>query len=174
MQITALEEYGLRCVLTIARHHAPEPMTITAIAHAEGLSKQYIAKLLNRLHHAGIVQSSRGPSGGFHLARPATKITVADCMDAMGGTVSSRRRHKAFCETFAGNRKECAHLGNCSVRPMWTVLMRYIREVLRTLSIHDLINEETQAAKQVAEHFHAAAIKFNEPPIAGTSAQCAC
>lgn len=153
MQITAQEEYGLRCIVQVARQQRDAQVTIGAIAEAEGLSKQYVAKLLHRLHRAGLITSCRGLHGGYRLARLAHQISIAEIMDAMGGLVQTRRRRKAFCETYVGKRPQCVHLSNCSVRPMWLVLMRHITEILHTLTLHDLLNEETLATQKIEQYF---------------------
>ena len=75
MKISAQEEYGLRCLLQLARAEAVgESLTLAQIAEREGISVANAGKLMWILNKAGLVQSQRGTKGGYHLARPASEI----------------------------------------------------------------------------------------------------
>ena len=78
MQLLATEEYGLRCLVQVARHTAPQPITIPEIAAAEGLSPEYAAKLLRALRQAELVVSTRGAGGGYRLSRPARETWMIE------------------------------------------------------------------------------------------------
>ena len=67
MHLSAQEEYGLRCLVQLARHVGEEPMRIQEIARAEGLSSEYVAKLMRILRNGNLVDSTRGASGGYRL-----------------------------------------------------------------------------------------------------------
>ncbi len=69
MNLSSQEEYGLRCLLQVAAHGAPEPLSIAQIAVAEGISPEYTAKLMRLLRKGGLVDSTRGAGGGYRLAR---------------------------------------------------------------------------------------------------------
>ena len=88
MKITAQEEYGLRCLLRLARaegEHAA--LTIPEIAAAEGLSVPYVAKLLAVLRQAGLIESARGRAGGYRFAGTPEEVAEATraCIRAGGG-----------------------------------------------------------------------------------------
>ncbi|MBI2345897.1 MAG: Rrf2 family transcriptional regulator [Deltaproteobacteria bacterium] len=153
MRITAQEEYGLRCMLQIARHEGVTPMAISEIAKAEGLSTQYVAKLLNRLHRARLIESVRGIHGGFRLTRPADAVAVGAVLEALGGTLQSRHNKKPICETFVGNRDQCVHVGNCSIRPLWFIIMEHVAAVLNRLTLKNLIDEESHAQATITQQF---------------------
>ena len=85
MKITAQEEYGLRCLLRLARVEADQPpLTIPEIAAAEGLSAPYVAKLLSVLRQAGLIESVRGRDGGYRLARPPAEVRLGAVLLALG------------------------------------------------------------------------------------------
>lgn len=153
MRITAQEEYGLRCVLQIARHQGNTPMAISEIAKAEGLSTQYVAKLLNRMHRTRLIDSVRGIHGGFRLTRPVEGITVGEVLEALGGTLRSRHQEKPICETFVGNRDQCVHVDNCSIRPLWFIIMEHVAAVLNRLTLKNLLDEEAHVQATIAQHF---------------------
>jgi Rrf2 family protein len=138
MKITAQEEYGLRCLLQLARHNGPEPLTIAAIAEVEGLSVPYVGKLMNTLRHSSLVESVRGRGGGYALTRSPADITLTDALEALGGHFFSTD----FCETHHGNTSVCVHLDGCSIRSVWGVLGEIFDRVLRRTTLADLIQAD--------------------------------
>ena len=74
MKLTSQEEYGLRCLLRIAREGDGGNLTIPEISEAEGISAHYVAKLMGILRREGMVKSARGQTGGYTLSRPAHQI----------------------------------------------------------------------------------------------------
>src|SRR5258708_12836034 len=75
MRLTAQEEYGLRCLLQVARGEEGS-VTTPEIAEREGLSQAHVHKLMGLLRRAGLVESVRGRKAGYQLARPAGQINV--------------------------------------------------------------------------------------------------
>lgn len=135
MKFTAQEEYGLRCLLTIAAH-APGTLTIPEISHIEGLSVPNTAKLLTQLRRAHFIVSHRGQIGGYCLARPADQILVKDVLGALGGDLFP----SAFCERHAGQLDLCAHRSACSLRGLWRRVQDAVDEVLSGVTLRDLLD----------------------------------
>jgi len=84
MKITSQEEYGLRCLLQLARAEAGHSLTIPEIASQEGLSHPYVAKLLAVLRQAGLIESVRGRAGGYRLARMPVAVTLGTILKVLG------------------------------------------------------------------------------------------
>jgi Rrf2 family protein len=78
---SSTSEYALRAVVELAKDAAPR--TASALADAVQIPKGYVSKVMQDLARAGIVNSQRGPNGGFTLARPADKISVLDVLNAV-------------------------------------------------------------------------------------------
>ena len=138
MQLLAQEEYGLRCLVELARHGRPEPLTIQEIARAEGLSTDYAAKLLRELRRGGLVASTRGASGGYRLARAPQEISVWDAIQVLGGALFP----EAFCACHPGQRRGCVHDVDCSLRALWRRVDRAVRELLSGITLADLRGSE--------------------------------
>jgi Rrf2 family protein len=134
MRITAQEEYGLRCLLQIARE-ARRFLTIPEIAAREKLTAAYVAKLMRLLRKGGLVRSIRGQKGGYRLARAPDEITVDSVLAALGGPIYSRE----FCEDHAGNLGICVHDSDCTVRSLWMGLDRAVHGVLGRTTLRDLL-----------------------------------
>ncbi len=140
MQLLAQEEYGLRCLLELSRHDGPKPLTIHQIAHAEGLSPDYTAKLLRELRRGGLVASTRGAGGGYHLTRRAHEITVWDAIQVLGGALFPDR----FCECHPGRRARCVRGDDCSLRALWRAVDDAVRGVLDRITLEDLRRGEPE------------------------------
>ena len=136
MKITAQEEYGLRCLVQLARHQGPEPLTIAAIAEIEGLSIPYAGKLMTTLRQSRLVDSVRGRGGGYALTRPPEKISLVEALEGLGAPFFSQ----AFCEDHHGTSERCVHLEGCSIRSLWGVLGEIFDRVLRRTTLADLAN----------------------------------
>ena len=154
MKVTALEEYGLRCILALARAEAvasddspSSSLTVGGIADGEGLSVQYAGKLFRILGKAGLVESVRGCKGGYRLARPAAEIHVAEVLAALGDRVYEPK----VCERYTGSRNFCVHNNDCSVRSLWSGLQLMIDQVLSRTTLADLSGSE----RTVTQWMHA-------------------
>src|SRR6516225_2545511 len=108
MKITAQEEYGLRCLLRLARAYGVQPLTIPEIAAAENLSPPYVAKLLAVLRQAGLIESNRGRTGGYHLVRDPAEVRLGTVLRELGEPLFE---DGAYCERHAGPETEglCVH-----------------------------------------------------------------
>jgi len=138
MHILAIEEYGLRCLLQVASHPGPEPLTGPEIARREGLGPEYVARIMRALRAGGLVISTRGAAGGYRLARPADEISVSEAIEVLGGELFS----EGFCDCRPGQRSECIHVADCAVRALWRKLESTLRGALDHVSLVDLQRDE--------------------------------
>ena len=142
MKVSAQEEYGLRCILQIARHQKNGrggPLSLGEIAREEGLTVPHVAKLIRTLRKAGLVKSVLGRTGGYSLSKIADKMSVAEVLTALGG---GRLYDTSYCDRHAGDLKVCTHMGDCSIRSLWGVLEDLLERVLRRTMLSELISSE--------------------------------
>ncbi|MBI4354989.1 MAG: Rrf2 family transcriptional regulator [Candidatus Omnitrophica bacterium] len=147
MKITAQEEYGLRCLIQLARHPSGGMTTVKEIAKLEGISLAYAEKLLRALSLAGLVKSLRGIKGGYRLTKLPGEITLGQVVRALGSVLSP----KAICARYTGQRVECIHFSNCGIRSAWAGLTRYIEEFLDQTTLAQLLPEEKLVDQALAE-----------------------
>ena len=139
MKLTAQEEYGLRCILQIARQ--PDRLsTIDEIASREGLTPTYVAKLIRVMRKTGLVTSIRGRKGGFRLGRPADQIKVGTVLGALGG----RLYWEDFCKLHRGHKRSCVHDTDCSIRSLWIAIDALVQDALSRIKLKDLFRSERQ------------------------------
>ena len=138
MKLSSYEEYGLRCLLQVARHGADGSATIPEISQNEGLSEPYVAKLMRILRQGGLVKAARGKVGGYTLALPPERICVGDALTILGG----RMYEDSFCLRHSGTESSCAHSTDCSIRSLWRTLQGALDSILRVTTIRDLLHSE--------------------------------
>lgn len=138
MKLTSQEEYGLRCLLRLAREG--ESLTIPKISQKEGISNFYVAKLMRILRRGGLVKSARGQAGGYELARLPDKIVVGEALAILGG----RLYDPTFCQEHSGIETSCANSVDCSVRSLWRAVQLVIDQVLSKTTLKDLLSNEQE------------------------------
>jgi len=147
MKLSSQEEYGLRCLLEIARGGEGSSLTIPAISELARISPAYVAKLLRILRRAGFVKSARGQVGGYTLARPADQIVVGELLAALGG----RLFEPGFCNYHAGMELVCANSVDCSIRSLWYSVQLLVDQVLSGTTLKDLIHNEQEMTSRVKD-----------------------
>ncbi len=135
MKLSSHEEYGIRCLLQVARAAPHCSTTLSEISRSEGISVAYAAKLLRILRQRGFVLAARGKVGGYTLALPPENIVVGEAMAALGG----RMYEEKFCDQHAGGQKNCVHLTNCALRPLWRSMQDAVDRVLAGTTLRDLL-----------------------------------
>jgi Rrf2 family protein len=146
MKLSAQEEYGLRCLLRLGRR-AGRSLTIPEISRTEGISPEYVAKLMRILRQGGLVTSARGAAGGYTLARPAEQVTAGEALAVLGG----RLFESDFCERHSGAESLCTHSIDCSIRSLWQALQTAVDQVLTKTTLKDLLCSEPEMVSMFAD-----------------------
>ena len=146
MKISAHEEYGLRCLVQLARAEADgESLRLNQIADREGLSTANAGKLMWILVKAGLVQSQRGANGGYTLARPAAEIRLNEVIRILDEDTVDQ-----FCKSHTGVLDACIHTSDCGIRPVIVGLHEIVQNALAEITLAELIGSE----EKVDERLH--------------------
>ncbi len=138
MKISAQEEYGLRCLLQLARADGiGESLTISQIAQQEGISVANTGKVMWILNKAGLVQSQRGTKGGYRLSRPASEVHLNEVI-----SVLDDERVETHCKSYAGVLDSCVHTGDCGIRPVIVELHQIVDSALSEITLSQLLGTE--------------------------------
>ncbi len=146
MKLSAQEEYGLRCLLRIARQGQTASLTIPEISQAEGISPSYAAKLMRLLRRGGFVKSARGQAGGYRLSRQPAEIVVGEAMAFLGG----RLYEPGFCDHHTGVEKVCTSTVDCSIRSLWRTVQHVVDQLLSKTTLKDLLHDEREVTSWVS------------------------
>ena len=139
MKFSAQEEYGLRCLLRIAKFYTvSKSFTIPEISKAEGITEHNAGKILRVLRLGGFLESSRGQIGGYTLSRPPEEISVGDVIRVLGGKLFD----DTFCKTHSGVTDICSNSIDCSVRSLWKLIQDSVDSVIDRLTLKDLLGSE--------------------------------
>jgi Rrf2 family protein len=147
MRLTAQEEYGLRCLLQVARGQEVS-MTTPEIAEREGLSQAHVHKLMRLLRRGGLVKSVRGRKGGYQLARPAEQINVGTVLAALGDSFYP----EGFCDEHKGVERTCVRNSDCSIRELWMAVDKAVQRALQSTKLSDLLRSEPEMAGFIHSH----------------------
>ena len=129
MRISAKADYAVRAACELAAAGNDRPVKGEQVAGAQAIPIKFLENILVDLRQAGIVQSRRGPDGGYWLARPPAEITVADVIRAADGPLASVRGEKPEDLAYEGAAQ--------SLRDVWVALRASLREVLEHVTLED-------------------------------------
>lgn len=146
MKITAQEEYGLRCLVQVAKQSGDGKLvSLENVASAEHITTDYAAKILMVLRQANLIESVRGKSGGYRLAKSPTEINLEEVIKSLSGELFE----SASCEQFSGKDEECIHVSCCSIRSVWLSMSHIVFNVLRQITLQNLLDDEDVLTKYI-------------------------
>ncbi|MGO9056600.1 MAG: RrF2 family transcriptional regulator [Candidatus Binataceae bacterium] len=137
-------DYSLKALLVLAeRYPGVQPLQVEAIATAQGIPENYLRRLLISLKRGGLVLSQKGPSGGYILARPPSRITMADVVELIEGDYVPVECLEE------GAISPCRRDQACAMRDVWRQVRDQVNSILRSTTL------EMLASKRKAAHtFH--------------------
>lgn len=130
MRLTTKGRYAVTAVMDLAIYQRAKPVVLADIAERQGIPQAYLGRLFAQLNRSGLVKSRRGPSGGYMLARPPEKISLADILQAVDEHVETMR---------CGGQTNCQTMQECLSHGVWRVLGEKIRDVLAEMSLAEAI-----------------------------------
>jgi Rrf2 family protein len=124
---SAKTEYACVALLELARHHNdPTPLRLKAISESHDISHRFLVQILLQLKAAGLVASTRGASGGYHLGRPPERITIADVVNVIDPPEAIRPDNTPTPLVRA-------------IHGVWSQILSAQKKVLETTTLADLL-----------------------------------
>lgn len=130
MRLTTKGRYAVTSILDLALHQDTGPVPLASISARQDISLSYLEQLFAQLRRRGLVQSVRGPGGGYHLGKPADSISIAEVIDAVNETTDATR---------CGGTSDCQNGETCLTHYLWMDLSEQIRDFLGDISVADLV-----------------------------------
>src|SRR5574340_922557 len=135
MKLSTKGKYGVRALFEIARNYGQGPLSMKEIVERQKISLSYLEQILHRLGKAGIIESVRGPHGGYVLARKPAEVTIGDIVRSLEGPIAlSHCLEPGFSE-------ECYQADDCVARMVWTKVGEKIEEALDSISFEHLLQQ---------------------------------
>ncbi|QQO08392.1 RrF2 family transcriptional regulator [Breznakiella homolactica] len=134
MRITTRGRYALRAILTLARLGSEgSPVSINVLSEQENISSVFLEQIFFKLRKAGIVNSVRGPGGGFCFAQPIEKITIKEVLDAAGEALTLTPCKKTDLD--------CPKVGYCPAHPVWMEVTNIMNNYFNSLTIASVLEK---------------------------------
>ena len=139
LKLTKKADYGLMALKYLAEHPETPALSAKDVADAYGIPAQLLAKILQRLTKTGLLKSHAGMNGGYALARDPRQISAFEVIHAIDGPL--------FLTSCTKGTKPCDLTPNCTIKEPLARVNETIIGVLKSISIHDLAEQEQAAAK---------------------------
>ena len=148
MRLTTKGRFAVTAMIDLALRHTNSPVTLAAISGRQGISLSYLEQLFGKLRRHGIVESVRGPGGGYHMAKTLDSISVAEIIAAVDEPLDA---------TMCGGEKDChdkgrvgggladnKQKGQCMTHELWAALNKKMQEYLNSVSLGDLVRQQRE------------------------------
>lgn len=139
MRLTTKGRFAVTAMIDLALHHGSGPVTLAEISGRQRISLSYLEQLFGKLRRHRLVESVRGPGGGYHLARDMGEVSVADIILAVDEPIDA---------TQCGGKENCHDDQKCLTHDLWSALNERIFDYLGAVSLRQLV--ESQKAKEAA------------------------
>jgi Rrf2 family iron-sulfur cluster assembly transcriptional regulator len=144
-------------MIDLAMRQHQGPVTLAGISQRQKISLSYLEQLFGKLRRHELVESTRGPGGGYTLARSAKDVTVADIIFAVDEPIDA---------TQCGGKENCVENGQCMTHELWSNLNKKIVEFLDSVTLANMVEQQRsretrQAPRQISVlREHRAALEF--------------
>lgn len=142
MRLTTKGRFAVTAMLDLAMREAGGPVTLAGISERQGISLSYLEQLFGKLRRAALVESVRGPGGGYCLARTTDALTVADIIIAVDEPLDA---------TQCGGQENCRGSQRCMTHDLWTDLNRTIFAYLANITLAQLVEKQREKEVSVVE-----------------------
>ncbi len=137
MRLTTKGRFAVTALIDLALHRDQGPVTLAGISERQKISLSYLEQLFGKLRRRELVESVRGPGGGYLIEKPLDRITVAQIIHAVDEPLDA---------TQCGGKQNCMDDHACMTHELWTNLNICIEEYLQTVTLASLV--QAQRAKE--------------------------
>ena len=142
MRLTTKGRFAVTAMVDLAMYQGKHPVTLAAISERQKISLSYLEQLFGKLRRRALVDSVRGPGGGYRLAKDMTQISVAEVILAVDETLDS---------TQCGGRENCRDEKICITHNLWASLNEHIFSYLGAVTLKQLVDEQKPGQDGVAQ-----------------------
>ena len=135
MRLTTKGRFAVTAMIDLALNSGEGPVTLEAISERQKISLSYLEQLFGKQRRYGLVESVRGPGGGYCLARPDADITIADVVRAVDEMLDA---------TQCGGLQNCRQAQRCMTHELWSTLNDRIYEFLSSVTLADEVKKQRQ------------------------------
>jgi Rrf2 family iron-sulfur cluster assembly transcriptional regulator len=140
MRLTTKGRFAVTAMIDLALHHGSGPVTLAEISGRQKISLSYLEQLFGKLRRHQLVESVRGPGGGYVLAKDTGQVSVADIIQAVDEPIDA---------TQCGGKENCHDEQKCLTHDLWAALNDRIFDYLEGVTLRQLV--DSQKAKESAK-----------------------
>ena len=141
MRLTTKGRFAVTAMIDLALRQTNGPVTLAAISQRQQISLSYLEQLFGKLRRHELVESTRGPGGGYSLGRKAADITVADIIVSVDEPIDA---------THCGGKENClGESGRCMTHDLWTSLNQRMVDFLDSVSLQKLVDDQLAKGIQI-------------------------
>lgn len=133
MKLTTKGRYAVTALLDMAIHIEKAPFTVAELAKRQGISQLYLERLTGILRAKGILESIKGPGGGYFLNRSPESITIADIINAVNEPIDATR---------CNGKSNCQQGETCLTHELWSELNSVVLQFLESITLAELANRQ--------------------------------
>ncbi len=141
MRLTTKGRFAVTAMVDLATRGGKTPVTLAGISERQKISLSYLEQLFGKLRRHNIVESVRGPGGGYYLARPGTQISVAEIIKAVDEPMDASK---------CGGMANCFDDHQCSTHDLWMGLNKTLNDYLSSVNLQQLVDKHVQSKSDVA------------------------
>ena len=158
MRLTTKGRFAVTAMIDVAMYGGDGPVTLAAVSARQKISLSYLEQLFGKLRRSGLVESVRGPGGGYNLAKPSDQLSVADIIIAVDEPIDA---------TQCGGRENCKDDGKrCMTHELWANLNAHIFSFLRSVSLAELVAQQQKPDVSVLQDQRGQAATSRTPATA--------
>ena len=136
MKLSSRGRYAVMAMADLAKNHDPRPISLNEISLRQGISILYLEQLFFKLKQNNLVNSTRGPSGGYALSKSPDQIKLSNIISAVNEEVKTLKCNK-------NSKKGCNGKSvKCITHSLWDELGEYINLFFKQKSLEDVLNIE--------------------------------
>jgi len=140
MRLTTKGRFAVTAMLDLAMNGGKGPVTLAGISQRQSISLSYLEQLFGKLRRHTLVESVRGPGGGYMLARELDKLSVADIITAVDEPLDA---------TQCRGKENCQEERRCMTHDLWARLNDKMYEYLDSVKLSDLVAQQSARAERV-------------------------
>lgn len=145
MKLSTKGRYAVTALADIALHGGAAPVPLAEVSSRQDISVTYLEQLFMKLRRAGLVDSVRGPGGGYRMAKPAAEMNIAEIMAAVDETVSALRCEDKPGQGCGGSQEACL------THALWEQLSAHVHVFLSQTTIADVIGKRLMPCPAVPD-----------------------
>jgi len=157
MRLTTKGRFAVTAMIDLAMRDGEGPVTLAGISERQKISLSYLEQLFGKLRRHALVESVRGPGGGYCLAKKMNEVSVADIILAVDEPIDATQCH---------GKENCQDDHRCMTHHLWAQLNERVFDFLESIKLHDLVEQQRTKPVKVIRSEECTSLGGTKPVLA--------